>query len=433
MRICHKCGALRSALQRAACVLGMVSTALAGLGPATVRAADVEVLHWWTSGSEARSVEELKRLLAQQGVGWRDSAVAGGGGDKAIRVLQEQMQAGKAPAAAQVKGPMIQTLGRQGALASLDDIAREQRWDVALPKQIRDLMQVDGHFVAAPVNIHRVDWLWINKRLLDRVGGVAPKSWPAFFALADRFRQAGILPLAHGGQDWQDFTLFEIVAVSAGGPEFYRRALVDRDPAAIRSDKMIDVLTTFRRIKAYTDPGSPGREWNAATAMVVQGEAAMQFMGDWAKGEFTAAGKKPSQDYLCASVPNGERSYIFNIDSFVTFTQKDPKADAARRQFVRALMSPGFQRSFNLSKGSIPAVSGGGVDLSSFDQCAQASAAYFVASSMVGGLVPSVAHKMALPDAAEASTRAVVNRFWNTPTMTPAAAVEALVGAAATR
>ncbi len=45
--------------------------------------------------------------------------------------------------------------------------------------------------------------------------------------------------------------------------------------------------------------GFSGRDWNIATSMVINGEAAMQIMGDWAKGEFTAAGKKAGVDYLC--------------------------------------------------------------------------------------------------------------------------------------
>ena len=32
---------------------------------------------------------------------------------------------------------------------------------------------------------------------------------------------------------------------------------------------------------------------------MIQGKAGMQFMGDWAKGEFTAAGLTPGKDYGC--------------------------------------------------------------------------------------------------------------------------------------
>jgi glucose/mannose transport system substrate-binding protein len=45
-------------------------------GPAA--AGEVEVLHWWTSGGEAKSVAELKKILESKGDKWKDFAVAGG-------------------------------------------------------------------------------------------------------------------------------------------------------------------------------------------------------------------------------------------------------------------------------------------------------------------------------------------------------------------
>ena len=39
------------------------------------------MLHWWTSGGEAKAVGELKRTLGEQGHTWKDFAVQGGGGD----------------------------------------------------------------------------------------------------------------------------------------------------------------------------------------------------------------------------------------------------------------------------------------------------------------------------------------------------------------
>ena len=40
-----------------------------------------EVLHWWTSGGEAKSVAVLQKEFASRGGLWTDMPVAGGGGD----------------------------------------------------------------------------------------------------------------------------------------------------------------------------------------------------------------------------------------------------------------------------------------------------------------------------------------------------------------
>ena len=44
--------------------------------PSLSSAGEVEVLHWWTSGGEAKSVQELKAMLEEQGHSWKDFAVA---------------------------------------------------------------------------------------------------------------------------------------------------------------------------------------------------------------------------------------------------------------------------------------------------------------------------------------------------------------------
>jgi glucose/mannose transport system substrate-binding protein len=418
---------LRMTARRTGAVLARLC--LAGFLFAPVaRAADVEVLHWWTSGGEARSVDELRRMLAQQGFGWRDFAVSGGGGDAAMQALHERVAAGHPPAAAQIKGPAIQEWGRKGVLANLDDVAAAGNWDVKLPHTIAEQMKVDGHWAAVPVNVHRVNWLWINRDLLRQVGGHTPDNWDQFFALADRFRKLGVVPLAHGGQPWQDLTTFEAVVLGIGGPAFYRQAFVQMDPAALRSETMARAIETFRRLKAYTDPGAPNREWSQATAMVIKGQAAMQIMGDWAKGEFLAAGKKPETDFICTATPGTWTSFDYNIDSFAMFRLNDAQAIAGQRALATTIMSPAFQELFNLNKGSIPVALG--ANMTSFDHCARESSAYFVASSLANTLVPSFAHKMAQSEGHVAAVQAIVARLWDDASYPTTTAMADLAAAA---
>ena len=62
----------------------------------------------------------------------------------------------------------------------------------------------------------------------------------------------------------------------------------------------------------------------------MQGKAGFQFMGDWAKGEFLAAGKVPNKDFLCAAAPGTANAYTFNVDSFAMFKLKDAGAQKAQ-------------------------------------------------------------------------------------------------------
>jgi glucose/mannose transport system substrate-binding protein len=129
-------------------------------------AAPVEVLHYWTSGGEAKSVAELKKIMTAKGHEWKDFAVAGGGGDNAATVLKSRVVAGNPPAAAQIKGPAIQEWAAEGVLANLEATAKAEKWDSLLPKVVADVMKYKGAYVAAPVNVHRVNWVWANPEVL---------------------------------------------------------------------------------------------------------------------------------------------------------------------------------------------------------------------------------------------------------------------------
>lgn len=409
----------------------LITAALLSSGLGVATAGEVEVLHYWTSGGEAKAAAALKATLQAKGDTWKDFAVAGGGGDSAMTVLKSRVVSGNAPSAAQIKGPAIQEWAREGVLANIDAVANAEKWDAVLPRTVSDIMKYKGNYVAAPVNVHRVNWLWANPEAFRKANAKLPSTWDEFFVAADALQKAGITPVAHGGQPWQDFTTFESVLLGVGGPDFYRKALVQLDPASLTSPTMEKVLTTFKRVKQYTDKNAAGRDWNLATAMVIKGEAGMQLMGDWAKGEFVAAGKKPGTDFACVPAPGTANAFTFNIDSFAMFQIKGADKIAAQRDLAAAIMSPEFQETFSLNKGSIPVRLD--VKMDKFDDCAKRSAQDFVATSKSGGLVPSAAHSMAVPSAIEGAFKDAVSQYWNSERMSTKDAMASLVAAARTR
>ncbi|MCH2169026.1 MAG: ABC transporter substrate-binding protein, partial [Oceanicola sp.] len=253
-----------------------------------------------------------------------------------------------------------------------------------------------------------------------------PTTWAEFNAAAEKLAAAGITPLAHGGQAWQDATVFEAVVLGVGGPEFFQKALVDLDKDALNSDTMVAAFDQMRTLRGYVDANFSGRDWNLATAMVMNGEAAFQIMGDWAKGEFLAAGKVPGEDFLCASTP-GE-GFLYNVDSFAMFeVAGDDKRDG-QDLLAKLVVGPGFQETFNLNKGSIPARTD--VALDKFDSCALLSSSDMTASSEGGSLLPSYAHGMALRGAQSGAITDVVTAHFNSD-MSSADAVKMLSDAVA--
>ena len=309
-----------------------------------------EVLHWWTSGGEAKSVAVLQKEFSQNGGKWTDMPVAGGGGDAAMTALKARVLSGNAPAAVQLKGPSIQEWYEEGALADISSVAKQNNWSKVLPGSIANHMKCEGKWCAAPVNVHRIDWIWANASVLSSNGFGMPRTWEEFNATAKALQKKGIIPLAHGGQAWQDATVFEAVALGIGGANFFHDAFVKLDKNALQSDTMIKVFDQMRTMRGFVDKNFSGRDWNLATAMVMNGEAAFQIMGDWAKGEFLAAGKVPGKDFLCASTP-GE-GFLYNVDSFAMFKVKGSDRQDGQKLLAKLIVGKNFQKVFNLNKGS---------------------------------------------------------------------------------
>ena len=414
----------KTLIQRAALAV-IAATALA------TQAGDVEVLHYWTSGGEAKSAAALKATLQAKGHAWKDFAVAGGGGDNAMTVLKSRVVSGNAPAAAQIKGPSLQEWAAEGVLANIDDVAKAEKWDSLLPPVVASVMKYKGNYIAAPVNVHRVNWLWTSSDAFKKAGAKVPTNWDEFFVAAEALKKAGIVPVAHGGQNWQDFTVFESVALGVGGADFYKKALVQLDQATLSGATMTKVLDTFKKVKTYTDKNAPGRDWNLATAMVIKGEAGMQLMGDWAKGEFVAAGKAPGKDFGCVAAPGTAKSFTFNVDSFAMFKLKNEANAKAQKDLAAAIMSTDFQEVFNLNKGSIPVRLN--MNLAKFDDCAKLSSKDFVDTAKSGSLVPSVAHGMAIASATSGALQDAVSQFWNDDKMSTKDAQAKIASAAKTK
>ena len=402
-------------------VTGAVSALSMIVATSAVAEPTAEVLHYWTSGGEAKSVAVLQKEFAGKGGSWTDMPVAGGGGDAAMTALRARVLSGNAPTAVQLKGPAIQEWYEEGVLADISDVAEANNWDAVLPASIAGHMKCEGTWCAAPVNVHRVDWIWANAEVLSANGIEMPTTWEGFNAAAEKLQEAGIIPLAHGGQAWQDATVFEAVALGILGPEGYRKAFVELDKETLTSDAMIAVFDQMRTMRGFVDSNFSGRDWNLATSMVMNGEAAFQIMGDWAKGEFMAAGKVPGEDFLCASAP-GE-GFLYNVDSFAMFDVDGEDKKAGQQLLAELVVGQNFQKVFNLNKGSIPARTD--VTLDEFDDCARLSADDMQASSDGDALLPSYAHGMALRGAQAGAITDVVTAHFNSD-MSSADAVQML-------
>ncbi|MGA7196240.1 ABC transporter substrate-binding protein [Roseiarcus sp.] len=387
---------------------------------------EVQMLHWWTSGGEAAALNVLKQDLAKEGYTWKDVPVAGGGGEGAMTALKAMVAAGNPPTASQILGYYAVDYAEAGKLGDITSLADKEGWAKVVPTALQKFTTTNGKWDAVPVNIHSVNWIWLNKAAMEKIGGTQPKTFDDFVALLDKAKKAGIIPLALGGQPWQEATLFDSVVASTGGIDFYKKAFIDLDESALKSDTMKKSFDNLAKLRAYTDPNYAGRDWNLATAMVIKGDALVQVMGDWAKGEFVNAHQQADKDFLCYRFPGTDGSVIYNTDMFAMFNVPEDRK-AAQLALADATMSISFQSAFNVVKGSVPARMD--VPDTAFDSCGKKGIADVKAANADGKFVGSMAQNYAQPPAVAGAYHDVVTKFFHGEIKSSDAAVTELVKA----
>jgi len=195
------------------------------------------------------------------------------------------------------------------------------------------------------------------------------------------------------------------------GADFYKTSMIDLDPAALDSPEMIEVFNRMTKLRSYVDDNFSGRDWNLASAMVINGQAGMQMMGDWAKGEFLKAGKVPGQDFVCIRFPGTQGMVTFNSDQFAMFKVASPEAKSAQDKMASAVEDPAFQSAFNVVKGSVPARTD--VPDTAFDDCGKKGIADLADANKNGMLFGSMAHGHAAPAAIKNAVYDVVTAEFN--------------------
>jgi len=370
-------------------------------------AASLQVVHWWTSAGERKSVDVLAGRLAEENIQWRDMAIPGGAGLGASKVLKSMVLAGKAPEATQLNGIVFGEWADLGLLLELDDVATPGGWQKLLFPTVWSLVHNRGHVVAAPLGIHRINNLFYNKKIFDRLGLAAPRTWPEFERVAEKLKQAGVTPLAQSSEAWQVATLFETLVLAESGPAYYRSLFVDLNPAAFGEPRMAHALKRLRSLKQWMPQPLRERPWPEATRQLADGDAAMFVMGDWAKGELLAWGLNTDQDFSCAAVPGTADYHLYSVDTLAMFAG-DYSHQPAQEKLAQLIMSQPVQSAYNQAKGAIPVWRA--PDLSKMDSCARASWSAFSKGSAFQA--PSLVHRMAADETAKDAIVAEVHRYF---------------------
>jgi glucose/mannose transport system substrate-binding protein len=392
-----------------ACALALCGAFAQLAAPVPAQAAEplkANVIHWWTSGGESAAIRQFAEAYDKAGGQWVDNAVAGA--DQARATAINRIVGGDPPTAAQFNtSKQFHDLIDQGLLNNVDTVAAKENWAAIFPPSILNSIRVNGHYYATPVDIHMQGWFFYSKPLFQKAGiANEPQNFDEFVADLDKLKKTGAIPLAFGGQPWQEKITFDAIFADVGGQDLYLKVYRDRDVNAVKSDAFKKVLASFKKLHDYVDPGSPGRNWNDATALVISGKAGVQIMGDWAKGEFSAAKQSAGKDFGCFPGFGPHSPYLVAGDVFVFPKTDNPNAIKAQNLLATVMTSPTAQVAFSERKGSIPIRPD--VDTSQLDMCAKEGIAIMKDKSRQ---LPNP-EMLISPDVQGALTDVITN-FWN--------------------
>jgi glucose/mannose transport system substrate-binding protein len=348
----------------------LLATLIAGTGfCSTALAQKAEVIHWWTSGGESAAVKQLAEAYTKAGGTWVDNAIAGG--DNARAAALNRIAGGNPPVASQFNtSKQYHELIENDLLSNVDEVAAKEGWDQWMPTPIKNVIKVKGHYYAVPVNIHSGAWFWYSKAVLAKAGVGEPKTEAEFWTALEKIKASGQTAFAQSGTLSYERATFTAVLLHMGGRDLYMKFYGDKDANAVKSPEFRAVVEKYKKLRSFADAGFAGRSWNDTTALLVTDRAGFQTVGDWAKGEFLAAGKTAGKEFGCFQGWGPKAPYMVSGDVFVLPKTSNKEAQAAQQLMAKVITSPATQVAFNVKKGSIPIRSD--VDMGGLDICAQA-------------------------------------------------------------
>jgi glucose/mannose transport system substrate-binding protein len=324
---------------------------------ATTNTKQLEVVSWWTSGSEAAALDALFAAFraSNPGVEAVNAAVAGGAGSNAIVKLAKRLQAGDPPDVWQTfDGKSVLGYASRGVVRSVASVFDSGDLGARMnPAILRSVMR-GGQPYGVPTGAHRSNVLWFNKKLLDEAGVTPPSSGytlPAFLADLKKVKASGATPLCLGAKDrFTTVELFENTLLSSIGPRGW--ADMVHDKLDWRSGRVQTALKAFGAMVGYADPKASQLTWDQATKKLASGGCAFESMNDSAFGELVNAGAQEGEDFGVTAFPGTDGSFLAVVDVFVAATKAHNAKNALA--FLGAISEPDTQLAFHKAKGSVP-------------------------------------------------------------------------------
>lgn len=166
-------------------------------------------------------------------------------------------------------------------------------------------------------------------------GGIAaPNNWAEMIAAAPALKEKGIIPLSLA-EGWPVGLLTENLIIATAGVANYVAVYQDRNLELARGPEFAAVFQAIDEARQIADPKATVPQWNDAVALVIQGKAAANVMGDWAGSEFAVAGMVAGVDFDC--LPGLGVEPVLGTGGDVFYFPKSDDPEVAKAQLAMAI------------------------------------------------------------------------------------------------
>ncbi|CAN5391993.1 extracellular solute-binding protein [soil metagenome] len=371
----------------AAALAGCASGAGAGgTGSDPNNADQVEILTWWTDGSDDLGNAALQSTFRQQFPKREliDSSVKGNGGANARKAIAFRIDADNPPDSFLAhNGAELVAYAKAGSLQDLTSFYESGDLASVIPASLVQSVTVDGKIYGVPINVHRANVVWASTSVLEAAGvrtNIPPVSIDEWLGNLEQVRASGLkYPLALGDVSTQ-VQLFENVLLADLGPDGYL-GLWSGD-TAWDDPRVATAVDHYGKLLEYANPDHDSLDWMQATSLVMTTFAAYTVMPDWAAGSFRQHGFTYGTEYFSFATPGTDGLFDYFADSFTL--PVGAAHDDAARDWLTSVASADGQLTFSQAVGSIPARND--LDLTSFGEYQQKSIAAFANSRVVPSL-----------------------------------------------
>lgn len=221
----------------------------------------------------------------------------------------------------------------------------------------------DGHYYGAPYDMGGVG-MWYNKAAFQKAGVGVPETWGQLLSAIPKLKSAGYIPIALGaGDKWPAHFWWTYLAMRVGGePAFnaaYGGAGSFADPTFVKAGQLMLQLKDLDPFQT----GYLGSTYDDEAALMGNGKAAMELMGQWAPGveaSDSASGKGIGEDLGWFTFPAvaggvGKNSDVLGGGNGYVIGKNAP--DAAL-DFLNFFLSPEYDAQLVKVEGIVPVVKG---------------------------------------------------------------------------